>query len=125
MNKHNTLVQGNPKKVQISQLKMYRQGTERSQNKRTRFSSPRGRGRDRSKGRVRSYNPHMMFRNTKYNFQPETKVYSKEEYKNLTSNQKGQVLALKQRNVWIDGCTPSPGFQISKIAGEKQNQTIK
>ena len=59
----------------------------------------------------------MMSRNTKFTFQLEAKIYSK-ECNNLTANQKGQVLALKQRNGWIDGCTPPPGFQINKITGE-------
>ena len=48
----------------------------------------------------------MMFRNTIYNFQLEAKVYSKEEYNNLTANQKGQVP--KHRNGWIEGCAPFP-----------------
>ena len=75
---------------------------------------------------MRSYNSYMMSRNMKYTFQPEAKIYSKEEYNNLTANQKGQVLALKQRNGWIDGCTPPPGFQINKVTGEAEpsNQVV-
>ena len=42
MNKHNTLVQSNPRKVQISQIKMHRQGRHISQNKRPRFENSRG-----------------------------------------------------------------------------------
>ena len=60
----------------------------------------------------------------KYTIQPEAKIYSKEEYNNLTANQKSQVLALKQRNGWIDGC--GPGFQINKTTGEVEpgNQLV-
>ena len=68
----------------------------------------------------------MMCRNTKYNFQPEAKVYSKEKYNNLTPNQKGQVLALKYRNARIDGCTPPPGFQVNETIceAEPDNQLV-
>ena len=68
----------------------------------------------------------MMSRNAKYNFQPEAKVYSKEEYNNLTANQKSQILALKKKNGWIDGYTPPPGFQINKVTGETEpnNQLV-
>ena len=70
MNKHNTLVQSNPRKVKISQMKMHWQGLERNQNKRPHFRCPRGRFKGRYGGRARSYNTHMMSRNTKYDFQP-------------------------------------------------------
>ena len=103
---------------------MYRQGLGRSQNKIPRFRSPRGRERGQSRGRADSHNPYMMSRNIKYNVQPEAKVYSKEAYNNLTPNQKGQVLALKNRNGWINACTPPPGFQISKTTGEAQTNNL-
>ena len=73
----------------------------------------RGRGRGRPSARERSYNPYMMSINIKYTFQPEAKIYSKEEYNNLIANQKGEVLVLKQKNGWFDGCTPLPGFHIN------------
>ena len=67
-----------------------------------------------------------MSRNTKYTFQTEAKIYSKEEYNNLTANQKSQVLALKQRTDWIDCCTPPLCFQINKTTGEAEpsNQLV-
>ena len=120
MNKHNTLVQNNPRKVQISQMKMHRQGSDIGQNKRPRFRNSKRRGRRRPCGRRHSYNSYMKSRNMKYTFQPEAEIYSKEEYNNLTANQKGQVLALKQRNGSIYGCTPPPGFQINKVTGEAE-----
>ena len=126
MNKHNTLVQAYPRKAQISRTNTLTQGKETYQNKRSRFRNTRGRGRGRSSGRARSYNPYAMSRSTKYNFQPEAKVYSREEYNNLTATQKGQVLALKKKNGWVDGYTPPPGFQINKMTGEAEatNQLV-
>ena len=101
MNKHNTLVQNNPRKIQISQMNMHRQGRDTDQNKRPRFRNSRGRGRRRPGARARPYNPYIMSRNVKYTFQLEAKLYSKEEYNNLTANQKGQVLALKKKSVGL------------------------
>ena len=46
---------------------------------------------------------------------------------NLTPRQKDQVLASKQRNGWIDSCTPPPGFHIlSRTTGkaEPNNQVV-
>ena len=68
----------------------------------------------------------MMSKYMKYTFQPEAKIYSKEEYNNLTANQKGQVLALKKKNGWIDGFTSPPGFQVNMASGEAEpsNQLV-
>ena len=65
MNKHNTLVQNNPRKIQISQMNMHRQGRDTDQNKRPRFRNSRGRCRRRPGARTSPYNPYMMSRNTK------------------------------------------------------------
>ena len=65
MNKHNTLVQNNPRKVQISQMKIHRQGRDTGQNKKPRFRNSRGRDRGRSGGGMRPYNPYMISRNMK------------------------------------------------------------
>ena len=70
MNKHNTLVQGNSRRVQISQTKSERYNPNRTGNKRPPqlFTGGRGRGRGRSGMRPRVYNPYTMARNTRSNF---------------------------------------------------------
>ena len=59
-----------------------------------------------------------MVRNSKKNFKPEARIYTREEYSNLTPNQKCQVQKLKSKNGWMNGRTPPPGFQVNKGTGE-------
>ena len=59
-----------------------------------------------------------MVRNTRSNFEPEARMYSKEEYSNLTPAQKSQVHALKLKSGWLNGRTRPPGFQINEGTGE-------
>ena len=68
--------------------------------------------------RTRSYNPYAMIRNTRTSFKPEARIYSKEEYSNLTPIQKSQVHEFKLKNGLLNGCTPPPGFQINERTGE-------
>ena len=97
MNKHNTLVQGNSRRVQNSQTKSERYNHNRTRIKRPsqRLTGGRGRGRGRVGLRPRAYNPHAMVRNTRSSFKPEARIYSREEYSNLTPTQKSQVHELK------------------------------
>ena len=90
MNKHNTLVQGNNRKVQISQTKLEEYNHNRTRTKRPfqRFTDGRGIGRGRGGLRSRPYNPYAMVRNSRNNFKPEARIYSRKEYSNLTPNQK-------------------------------------
>ena len=50
MNMHKTLVHSNPRKAQISQMKIHRQERDISQNKKPCFRNSRGRGRDDLEG---------------------------------------------------------------------------
>ena len=59
-----------------------------------------------------------MVRNTRGNFKPEARIYSRDEYANLTPAQKSQVHELKVKSGWIDGRTPPPGFQVNESTGE-------
>ena len=67
--------------------------------------------------RSRSYNPHAMVRNNRDNFKPEAKIYSKDEYINLTPFQKIQIHELKLICGWLDGCTHPPRFTINERTG--------
>ena len=120
MNKHNTLVQGNNRKERISQTKLEKYNHNRTRTKRPfqRFTGGRGLGSGRGSLRSRPYNPYAMVGNSRNNFKPEARVYSRKEYSNLTPNQKSQVQELKSKNGWLNGCTPSPGFQINEGTGE-------
>ena len=53
----------------------------------------------------------------------EARVYSEDEYNNLTPNKKSQIHNLKLRNRWLDGCTPPPGFQINHLMGGAEPNT--
>ena len=97
MNNHITLVQGYHRKV-LTKSERYNFNRARSKYSRQRFSDGRGRGRGRSGMRPRTYNPHAMVRNSRGNFKPEARIYSKEEYFNLTRAQKSQVHEFKLRN---------------------------
>ena len=70
--------------------------------------------------RSRAYNPHSMVKNSRESFRAEAKIYSKEEYKNLTPSQKSQIHELKLKSGWIDGRTPPPGFQINPHTGKAE-----
>ena len=120
MNKQNTLVQGNNRKVQISQTKLEKYNHNRTRTKHPfqRFTGGRGRGHGRGGLRSRPYNPYAMVRNSRNNSKPEVRIYSREEYSNLTPTQKSQEQELKSKNGWLNGLTPSPGFQINKGTGE-------
>ena len=68
--------------------------------------------------RTRPYNPYVMVRNTRTSFKPEARIYSKEEYSNLTPIQKSQLHEFKVKNGWLNGRMPPPGFQINERTGE-------
>ena len=68
--------------------------------------------------RTRSYNPYAMIRNTRTSFKPEARIYSKEEYSNLTPIQKSQLHEFKLKNGWPNGRTPPLGSQINESTGE-------
>ena len=73
-----------------------------------------GRGRSSSRGRGRgSYSPYQIARNYNSNFTPEAKVYSSEEFRNLTRHQKQLVTDHKVSQGWVDGKTPPPGFVLN------------
>ena len=87
MNKHNTLVQGHQRKIQISQAVTEKHQSLRERKRLFRQSHPSRRGRGRGRGGMRPqvYNPHSMTRNVKESFKAEAKIYSKDEHDNLTS----------------------------------------
>ena len=58
--------------------------------------------------RPRAYNLYTMVKNIRSNFKSEARIYSREEYSNLTPTQKSQVHELKSG--WLKGRTPPPGF---------------
>ena len=94
MNKYNILLLGNHRKVQISQTKSKRYNSNRARSKYSRQRSSGG----KDGMRPRTYNPYAMVRNAKDNFKPETRIYSMEEYSNLTSAHKNQIHELKLKN---------------------------
>ena len=112
MNKNNTLLQGNIRRVHISQTKLEKYNHNRTRTKRPshRFTFGRGRGRGRGGLRSRPYNPYAMVRNSRNNFKPEARIYSREEYSNLAPTQKSQVQEFKTKNGWLNCRTPPPGF---------------
>ena len=64
-----------------------------------------------------------MTRNLKDNFKAEAKIYSKDGFNSLTPNQKSQTHELKLKSGWLDGRTPSPGFQINSHSGRIEPYT--
>ena len=116
MNKHNFLEYGNHRKVQIAQTRSERYNPSRARSKYSRQYSSGGRGCGPGRGGMqpRMYNPYAMVWNTRGNFKPEAKIFSKEEYSNLGPAQRNQVHELKLKNGWSDGHTPPPGFQINE-----------
>ena len=122
MNKHNTLVQGNQRKIQISQAITEKHQSSRKRVRQFRQNHPvrRGRGRGRGGMRSRTYNPNSMARNFRHNFKAEGKLNSKDEYNSLTPSHKSQIHELKLSNGWVDGCTPPPGFPINYQTGKAE-----
>ena len=116
MNKHNTLVQGNNRRVQISQTKSETYNHNRTRIKRPpqQFTCGRGRGQERGSLRPRAYNSYTMVRNTRSSFKPEARIYSREECSNLIPTQKSQVYELKFKKRWLNGHKPLLGFQINE-----------
>ena len=125
MNKHNTLVQGNQRRIQISTAisERHQHPQKRIRQAHRTFPSRRGRGRGRGAMRTRAYNPHSMVRNFRDSFRAEAKICSKDEYNNLTPSQKSQIHELKLRSGWIDARTPPPGFQINSHTGRTEPNT--
>ena len=122
MNKHNTLLQGNQRSVQISSAFSERQQPSRKRIRQMHRAYPNRRGRGRGRGTLRSraYNPHSIVKNFRESFRAEAKIYSKEEYNNLTPSQKSQIHELKLKSGWLDGRTPPPGFQINPHTGKAE-----
>jgi hypothetical protein len=71
----------------------------------------RGRGSGRGRGHYQSRNPYGGTR-ANGSFMPELRVYPREEYNQLTQDQKNQITNLKAQNNWTDGNTPPAGFEI-------------
>ena len=71
MNKRNTLVQGNQRKIQIKQAVIEKHQSKRKRIRQFRQSQPGRRGRGGGKGGMRpqAYNPHSMTRNSEGEFQ--------------------------------------------------------
>ena len=74
-------------------------------------SRSRGRGRGRGRGRFSSYNPYH-FANTHGPFVASARIYSSDEWKYLTKEQRQAVQAKKVEAGWTDGNTPPPGFRL-------------
>ena len=125
MNKHNTLVHGNQRKMQISQAITEKLQSSRKRVRQFHQSHPTRRGRDRGRGgmRPRVHNPHPITKNFRSSFKAEAKLYSKDEYNNLTPNQNSQIHELKLNNGWLDGRNPPPGFQINHQTGRAKPNT--
>ena len=74
----------------------------------------RGRGGRRGRGRgraSRSYNPYSMARQYGV-FQAEARVYPRDQWMNLTQDQRKEVMNKKIEARWIDGSTPPPGYTL-------------
>ena len=125
MNKHNTLVLGNQRKIQISQAVTERHQSSRKRIRQFRQSHPSRRGRGTWRGEMRRWacNPRSMTRNFRENFKAEAKIYSKNEYNNLTPTQKSQIHKLKLKTGWLNGRTPPSGFQINPHTGRIEPNT--
>ena len=125
MNKHNTLVQGNQRRIQISTAisEDWQHLRKRVRQVQRTYSNRRGRGRGRGGMRTRPYNPHSMVRNFRESFKAEARIYNKDEYNNLTPSQKSQTHELKLKSGWLDGRTPPPGFQINPRTGRAEPST--
>ena len=125
MYRHNTLAQGTQRKIQICQAIIEKDHSSRKRIRQFRQRPFVGRGRGRGRGGMRSrdYNPYSMIRNFRENFKPEARIYSNDEYNNLTPSQKSQIHELKLKNGWLDGCTPPPGFQITSHTGRIKPNT--
>ena len=82
-----------------------RGGRQNSRNGRGRGGRGFGRGRGRN-----NYNPYQLARSYDPNFAPEARVYSNEEFRNLSRQQKQQVSDLKAAQGWVDGNSPPSGF---------------
>ena len=72
-----------------------------------------GRGKGRGRGRNARYNPYQLAR--QYGkFEPEARVYPKEQWSHLTPEQKKQVMDKKIDAQWIDGSTPPNGYVLDQ-----------
>ena len=99
--------------AQINSNRNYDKSGGRGRGGRSYNTRGRGKGRGSNRGRGRgSYNPYQMARAYVSNFTPEARVYSTEEFKNLSRQQKQQITDLKASQGWIDGNTPPPGFVL-------------
>ena len=58
------------------------------------------------------HNPYAILRGQNESFVPENKVYSRDEYYNMTKDQKMRVQELKAESGWTDGNTPPSGFVV-------------
>ena len=84
-----------------------RMGSGRGRSNRGRGRRGRGRGRGASRG----YNPYAMAR--QYGtFVAEARVYPREQWMNLTQEQRKEVMNKKLEARWIDGSTPPPGYTL-------------
>ena len=83
----------------------------------------RGRGgRGRGRGGRNRYNPYAMARSYAQ-FQAEARIYSNEEWSNLTWEQQQAVIQAKATAGWIDGNTPPPGYVINNTGLAEPNHS--
>ena len=119
INKHNTLDSSSSnRRSQISQVDT--RGCGRSRRGR----SGRGRGRGGRGGRsgrgsgnghgdrYKRHNPYAIVRGQNGSSVTENKVYSRNEYYNMTKDQKMRVQEVKSESGWTDGNTPPSGFVV-------------
>ena len=73
--------------------------------------------------RVRPYNPYAMVTNTRRSsFKPEARIYSREEYTNLTPIHKSQVHELKLK---MDGQTFARPHQDFRLMKEQERLNLR
>ena len=91
-------------------------GSRRNGQRGGRFSNNCGRGRGRyssngGRGSGGSFAPIYG------NFTPEAKIYNPDVFRNLTVQQKKDILAIKREQGWTDAVTPPPGYTIDMNTG--------
>ena len=74
-------------------------------------------GRGNNRGNNGGRNGNNTFTPTYGNFQPEAKIYNQDVFRNLTIQQKKDILQLKKSQGWIDSVTPPHGFTIDTNTG--------
>ena len=73
----------------------------------------RGRGKGHGRGRGGRGTPHSPYNSTFINSKLEARQYPKDEFRNLSPQQKAKIQQLKIDAGWINGYTPPPGFELN------------